>query len=299
MGKHFDAEAQTKPICGIIMPISAMPNYPKEHWIDVRSILDDAITLAGFIPNLVSDTNEVAVIQRTIVQNIYNNDIIVCDVSGKNPNVMLELGMRLTFDKPIIIVKDDETKYDFDISPVEHLEYRKDFKPTEINAFKSRLIGKLKSSYEKRNNRNYPSFLKTFGIVTFPKLEHIEVEPINYLVEQIKFISDQVYAVKVEQEIKYKREYSGEYGNSYDEFLDELKIFIASRKSQIEEYRPKPKKLLNDLALGFMLEQGNNLYTDSLVIWHLNFMLQLVPDDQARNMKTSYDSDDSEIEPII
>ena len=63
-----EKQQQIKPTCGIIMPISGMPNYPEDHWLDVRSILDDAITTAGFIPNLVSSANEVAVIQRTIVQ---------------------------------------------------------------------------------------------------------------------------------------------------------------------------------------------------------------------------------------
>jgi hypothetical protein len=32
----------------------------------------------------------------------------------KNPNVMFELGMRLAFDKPAIIIKDNRTNYSFD-----------------------------------------------------------------------------------------------------------------------------------------------------------------------------------------
>ena len=209
-------------------------------------------------------------------------------MSGKNPNVMLELGMRLTFDKPVVIIKDDVTKYDFDISPIEHINYRKDFKPRETEAFKKLLAEKLKSSYAKRNDKNYPSFLKTFGIVTFSKLENIEVEPMNYLIEQIKNISDQVYAIKEGQDIRFRKQYSGEDGNSYDEFLEELRIFIASRKSQIEEYKTKPKELLNDLAAGFIMEQQNNLYTDSTVIWELNTLLKLIPDDEAINMKIEF-----------
>jgi hypothetical protein len=63
------------------------------------------------------------VTQKRIVQNIYDNEMVICDVSAKNPNVMFELGMRLAFDKPAIIIKDDKTNYSFDTAPIEHLEY--------------------------------------------------------------------------------------------------------------------------------------------------------------------------------
>jgi len=42
--------------------------------------------------------------------------MIVCDISGRNPNVMFELGLRLAFDKPAIIIKDEITPYSFDTS---------------------------------------------------------------------------------------------------------------------------------------------------------------------------------------
>lgn len=39
---------------------------------------------------------------------------------------MFELGMRLTFDKPTIIIKDNTTDFIFDTGPIEHLQYPKD-----------------------------------------------------------------------------------------------------------------------------------------------------------------------------
>jgi hypothetical protein len=98
-----------KPQCGIIMPISAIEDCPASHWNEVKRILESAILAAGYSPLLVSDANDSGVIQKRIVQNIYDNEIVVCDVSCKNPNVMFELGMRLAFDKPTIIVMDKKT----------------------------------------------------------------------------------------------------------------------------------------------------------------------------------------------
>ncbi|MDX0654689.1 hypothetical protein GOD34_28880 [Sinorhizobium medicae] len=109
--------------CGIVMPISAIDGCDEDHWLQVRDILNDAISSAAYEPNLVSDADVIGVIQKRIVQNLYDHPIVVCDVSGKNPNIMLELGMRLAFDKPVVIVKDDQTSYSFDTAPIEHLPY--------------------------------------------------------------------------------------------------------------------------------------------------------------------------------
>ncbi len=103
--------------CGLIMPISAIDGCTMEHWAEVKDIIIEATRcIENYVvtTTLVSDSDDVGVIQKRIIQNIYNSDIVICDVSGKNPNVMFELGMRLAFDKPTIIIKDDCTDYSFD-----------------------------------------------------------------------------------------------------------------------------------------------------------------------------------------
>ena len=107
-----DAPKKTpRPKCGLVMPISTFDECSEQHWLDVKAILIEAIESAGFKANLVSDADDVGIIQKRIIQNLFDNPIVVCDVSGKNPNVMFELGLRLAFDKPTIIIKDDATAY--------------------------------------------------------------------------------------------------------------------------------------------------------------------------------------------
>ncbi|SEE42760.1 hypothetical protein [Prevotella sp. lc2012] len=153
-----------KPVCGIIMPISSIDNCSMEHWAEVKKIISEAICDAGYKPNLVSNADDIGIIQKRIIQNIYDNDIVVCDVSGKNPNVMFELGMRLAFDKPAIIVIDDKTDYSFDTSPIEHLSYPRDLRYYNILNFKEQLKTKIIATVEKaKNDPNYTTFLKNFG----------------------------------------------------------------------------------------------------------------------------------------
>lgn len=118
---------------------------------------------------------------------------MVCDVSGKNPNVMFELGMRLAFDKPTIIIKDDCTSYSFDTSPIEHLEYPRDLNYIKINTFKERLAGKIKTQLEAIDQEGaYSPFLKHFGEFTAAKLDQKEVSGQDYIVEQLDEINMKV-----------------------------------------------------------------------------------------------------------
>lgn len=163
------------PTCGIVMPISAIDGCSEKHWEEVKGILTDAIESAGYEANLVSNADDVGIIQKRIVQNLYDNDIVVCDVSCKNANVMFELGLRLAFDKPTIIVSDTDTNYSFDTSVIEHLMYPRDLNYFKIVDFKTKLKDKIFGTMRKaKEDTSYSPFLKSFGEFKVATIEHSE-----------------------------------------------------------------------------------------------------------------------------
>ena len=187
-------EAET-PICGMVMPISAIDTCSEEHWRDVKEILTEAIQDAGFTPQLVSDADDVGIIQKRIIQNLYENPVVVCDVSAKNPNVMFELGMRLAFDRPTIIVKDDKTTYSFDTSPIEHLPYPRDLRFSKIVEFKEALSEKIKATHLKATkDKTYTTFLKHFGTFKVAELKTEIVPQDRLLLEEMKSLRELVLA---------------------------------------------------------------------------------------------------------
>lgn len=158
------AESDSKPVCGLIMPISAMPpKYDAAHWSDVRKVLDAAIVDAGMIPQIVSDSFESDVIQNRIIHNLYDNEMVVCDVSGLNANVMFELGMRLTFNKPVVIVTDDFSNIPFDTKIIEHLGYPSDLHIHKTVDFQKQLTAKISQICEKKKAGRYKTPLEAFG----------------------------------------------------------------------------------------------------------------------------------------
>lgn len=202
-------DKEEKKVCGVVMPISSIDDCGENHWSEVLMILKDAIDEAGFNGSLVSDADDVGIIHTRIIQNLHDNPIVVCDVSCKNPNVMFELGLRLAFDKPTIIVKDDQTSYSFDTSAIEHLEYPRDLRFSRIVEFKKKLSDKISATYEKSTSgENYTTFLKHFGEFTVAKIDKKEVSGQEFILEELKSLRQSVNRMgRPNRYSKYERSY--------------------------------------------------------------------------------------------
>ncbi len=191
-----EVKGEVSPVCGIVMPISEIDECSAAHWKDVRSIIEEAARNAGYEARLVSQSDDVGVIQQRIVQNLYDCEIVVCDVSAKNANVMFELGLRLAFDKPAIVLKDNKTTYSFDTSPIEHLEYPRDLRYSAIQQFKVDLANKITATVNAAKKPDYTTFLKHFGKFEVAGLETKQVSEVEYLSEELKEIRQGLSGVK-------------------------------------------------------------------------------------------------------
>jgi hypothetical protein len=240
---------ESKLTCGIIMPISSIDNCPTEHWKEVQDILKDAISSADFVARLVSESEDSGIIQKRIIQNLYSDPIVVCDVSGKNPNVMFELGMRLAFDKPTIVVKDDKTDYSFDTSPIEHILYPRDLRFSSIVKFKEALTEKVMGTYKQATeNKDYTTFLKHFGKFKVAGLEEQVLDKDDYLLKSIEELREEVRRIprtKTIRELPFERERN----DRYDLVKNKVRIFLRTKGIPIKDTNDEElkEKLFNYL----------------------------------------------------
>lgn len=238
-----------KLMCGIVMPISEIDGCTESHWKEVYNIITQAIDKSGFNSNLVSNSDDVGVIQKRIIQNLYDNPIVVVDVSGKNPNVMLELGIRLAFDKPTIIIKDDKTQYSFDTSPIEHLEYPRDLRFSKIVEFKDRLADKITQTHKKATtDENFSTFLKHFGSFKVAKIETEVVSKEDYILEEIKNLRE---AVMRNNRNSLRRDFSFEKERSLFDEGDENTISMCFGDKKPQEIEPIFNEIKNLKGIGF------------------------------------------------
>ncbi len=186
--------------CGIVMPIAAMDGVTADHWAEVKTIIIEAMNTLDsprFSTALVSDADDVGVIQKRIVQGVYASDVVVCDVSGKNPNVMFELGMRLAFDKPTVIIKDDKTDYMFDTGVIEHLTYPRDLRFARIVDFKQLLAKKVLATYQaSQRDPEHSTFLKNFGTFKVAHLSEKEASAEQVILESLAELQREVRVLR-------------------------------------------------------------------------------------------------------
>ena len=246
------------------MPISAIDGYPAEHWKEVKNILISAVESINevkFEVNLVSDSDDSGIIQKTIVQNIFDSDIVICDVSAKNPNVMFELGMRLTFDKATIIVKDNITGYSFDTGIIEHISYPKDLRFQAIVDFKNKLAEKVLATYQKSiNDSEYSTFLKSFGKFKVAKLEETIVPANEVIIDMLSNLQRDVLRLRKDS-IQDRHPFHDAFDNRYNNYKTKFEVLepIVITDSKIEE----------ELVQNFILQ--NNINDISELLENKNF----------------------------
>jgi hypothetical protein len=162
-GESGSPPEQSSQGCGIIMPIAAMPGYDAAHWAEVLSLISRAIEQTGRNAEPVWSGGAADIIQERIVRNLYDLPIAICDVSGLNSNVMLELGMRLAFGKPTIIITDELVKPPFDINAIEYIPYPRDLHILRTETFIDRLAERIDAVAALVDGGSYRPFIKTFG----------------------------------------------------------------------------------------------------------------------------------------
>jgi hypothetical protein len=227
-----NSEEDKKLTCGIIMPIAGNQEYGTDHWKDVLAILLDAIQkTAMFTPKLVSDDVAIGLIHERIVNNIYSNEIVVCDVSSKNPNVMFELGMRLAFDKPTIIIKDQDTGYSFDTGVVEHLNYPRSLRYADIVIFKETLATKIIETYRKsQSEKDFSPFLKSFGKTIKPaKINETEITQGEFIATELGRLSKEVRSLRRERYLSINHPEIVREGNLVEFVRNKFKEIVAKR----------------------------------------------------------------------
>jgi len=63
------------------------------------------------------------IIQATIINDLLDADMVVADITDHNPNVLFELGIRMTTKKPTLIIKSKDTEKIFDIDVIRYCDY--------------------------------------------------------------------------------------------------------------------------------------------------------------------------------
>jgi hypothetical protein len=117
-----------KKICFVITPIGDEKDPIRRH---VEGIIDAAIRPAleaNYNVSVAHQLQNPGSINKQIIQLIYESDLAIANLTGKNPNVMYELAFRHCVGKPTIMIAEKGTILPFDVSAERTIFYVNDAK---------------------------------------------------------------------------------------------------------------------------------------------------------------------------
>lgn len=115
------------------MPIGEYGTNKFEHFLEVyEELFLPAASAAGYQVDRADKEKACNIIQFDIIEKIISSDIVICDLSEKNPNVLYELGIRQAFDLPVVLVQEYGTERIFDIGNIRTINYDKNLNTRRI-----------------------------------------------------------------------------------------------------------------------------------------------------------------------
>jgi len=191
---------QTTPTtkkCFIVMPISDQDGYEKSHFTRVYNhLIKPACERAGFEPIRADDEVKTNYIALDIVKKIIESDIVLCDLSSKNPNVLYELGIRQAFNKKVVLIKDKKTGRIFDIQGFRTIDYDESLRIDEVEKGISQISTALKETFTSKDG-DINSFIQLLSIIPATLDKNIEISPESSIImDLLNNISERIFKIE-------------------------------------------------------------------------------------------------------
>ncbi|MBX9722119.1 MAG: hypothetical protein K2X81_12035 [Candidatus Obscuribacterales bacterium] len=161
-----DSIQEPKPTCFVLMPIADTAGYESGHFGRVyEHLMKPAILAAGFNPVRADDAVKTDYIVVGIIQKIVESEMVVCDFSSRNANVLYELGVRHAFNKPVVLLKDRRTEKIFDIQGLRYTEYDESLRIDAVNKDIVKITAAIVET-SKSSDKDMNSIVQLAGIRT-------------------------------------------------------------------------------------------------------------------------------------
>lgn len=142
-----DTSSQVHPTCFVMMPIADTEGYRPGHFGEVYTqLIEPAVNEAGYDCELATSTSSAHMIHLEVVTKVATADLCICDLSTNNPNVLFEYGIRQAFDKPTVLIKDDQTPRIFDVSIFRDIEYDHTLRISNVLAKRAAIVKAIKQT---------------------------------------------------------------------------------------------------------------------------------------------------------
>ena len=140
------ASADSNPKkCFIISPIGEPDSPEREHNDSVRDfVIKEAVRELGYEAVRADEIAEPGSITSQIMQRIFDDDLVVADLTGHNANVFYELSVRHAVGKPFVQIITEGQDIPFDVQGMRLIFYDLT-KPASVHKAKTDIISQIKA----------------------------------------------------------------------------------------------------------------------------------------------------------
>lgn len=207
--------------CFVIMPISDHADYENNHFTRVYEyLIKPACEKAGYKAFRADDDLKTDHITISILKQIVESDMAICDMSSRNPNVFYELGMRQAFNKRTVLIRDNTTTIPFDIQDLRTLEYDKNLRIDNIQTSIEEIAKTILETGEMKSEE-INSLVDLIGIKAAKVRNDLEFTPeISILLKELRGIAANVKDLQHDNE-RYRQFMSlDQRTSSWDNYKD-------------------------------------------------------------------------------
>lgn len=133
---RLPASSPDAKLVSVMMPFSA-------GFTDVYSAIDEACKGAGLRCEKADDIWDASEVIQDIFSLIYRSKVVVCDFTGRNPNVFYETGIAHTLGRSVIPITQHESDVPFDLRHHRFILYLNNSEG--LRALTGRILGRLRS----------------------------------------------------------------------------------------------------------------------------------------------------------
>ena len=112
---------------------------------DVKTVIVEAAAATNFVCEVTGDLNTPGDIMNQVWQGIRAADVVIADITGANPNVMIEVGMAAALGKEVIVISQNES-LPFDIKHWRRITYQRSNLP-DLSAKLQQAFGGVSARY--------------------------------------------------------------------------------------------------------------------------------------------------------
>jgi hypothetical protein len=156
-----------KPFVFVLMPFAS--NFDDIYNLGIESACKDAGTYCERVDK--------QIFTESILERVYNQihkcDIIIADMSGKNPNVFYEVGYAHAINKRTILVTNDANDIPFDLKHFPHIVYN-----NSISSLKNELTKRIKYFIE-NPDKGTPADLDALEVHV--QGQNVELNPLIFI----------------------------------------------------------------------------------------------------------------------